>query len=148
FRLREDLSYGAGGDMVAGEETDFCRRVMEAGHQSWYLPDACVAHIVRAHQVGVWPVMQRYFRIGRGMYAIGGQGIDAEAATVFGYPRFVAPRLASRIGQAVALLLRRDRQGAVKNLMSVAMEAGRVHQWRVMRRREKCRAAGKSPRVI
>lgn len=133
LRFREDIGWGANGRMVAGEESEFCQRALAAGYGSWYVPEACVQHIVRPHQIGLRAVLQRYFRIGLGMEASGTPHFAGDVKTLFGYPRYLAPLLLRYLACSAYRLARGDSSGSVMALMQAAMQAGMAQQWRNMR---------------
>lgn len=134
-RFREDLGYGAGGDMVAGDEVEFAQRLMDAGHKSWFVPEACVQHIVRPYQIGIRPVLQRYFRIGRGIEATGGKQFGENLPTIGGYPRFLCRTLPPELMRAGGHFLRRDPYRGVRSFIDIAITCGRAYQWRQSRRK-------------
>lgn len=65
--LRFDEQVGPNGRAYAmGSETEFTQRVAQAGHASWYCPDAVVQHLVRAEQMTAPWLHGRALRYGRG----------------------------------------------------------------------------------
>jgi len=133
-KFREDVGYGAGGQMVAGDETDFVRRLLDAGLKSWFVPEARVRHIVRPYQVRIWPVLQRYFRIGRGTEAVGAQTFPQDLPTLFGYPRYLCKILPPKALRACGHFLRFDPYSGMNILIEIAVTCGRAFQWRQTRR--------------
>ncbi|MGK5023186.1 glycosyltransferase [Janthinobacterium sp. RB2R34] len=67
--LRFDDSIGPNGASYAmGGEVNFNLRLAQAGHLAWFCPQACVAHIIRVHQVTVSWVLRRAWLHGRGRF--------------------------------------------------------------------------------
>ena len=132
-KFRADIGYGAGGDMVAGEETYFAQKAFEARHKLRYVPQACVRHIVRRHQIGYWPVFQRYFRIGRGLEAISNHRLSEDTTTLFGFPRFLLRELPMDLLKCLSLILRGKGYEGARSLMDLAMTVGRAYQWKISR---------------
>lgn len=54
------------GSYAMGSETEFTQRVAQAGHASWYCPEAVVEHLVRAEQMTEQWLYGRALRYGRG----------------------------------------------------------------------------------
>ena len=131
YQISEDLGYGAHGDMVPGDESDFARRAVEDGHSIWFLPDAKLRHIVRPHEVAVWPVLRRYFRIGRGAAALDPGVFDKGLPRLFGYPRYLFRTVPVEIGKALKHALGGDLYSCMKTMIFVAMTVGQAYQWRM-----------------
>lgn len=135
---RFDAGIGPNGakNYAAGSETQLVLTLERKGHQAWYVPEACVQHIVRDDQIGVWPVLQRYFRIGRGMEATAGAGksFSEDLPTIAGYPRFLYRKLPLQVVRAGGHFLRLDPYHGVRTLMDVAVSCGRAYQWRRAKR--------------
>jgi glycosyltransferase involved in cell wall biosynthesis len=60
-------NYGPGA--IGGEDVDVVKRLLDAGHQAVFVPEALVRHLVRPEQIGLRAVWQREVRIGRVMAA-------------------------------------------------------------------------------
>ncbi len=54
------------GSYAMGSETEFTQRLAQAGHASWYCPEAVVEHMVRAEQMTEQWLHGRALRYGRG----------------------------------------------------------------------------------
>lgn len=54
------------GSYAMGSETEFTQRLAQAGHASWYCPEAVVEHMVRAEQMTEQWLYGRALRYGRG----------------------------------------------------------------------------------
>src|SRR3546814_16766020 len=67
----------------------FVQAAWSGGYKSHYGPGACVKRIVRPHQVGIYPVLQRYLRIGRAMALRSSGPFDPNGARILGYPRYL-----------------------------------------------------------
>ena len=74
---------------AGGEDTAFVQQALSQGAEARYVREACVQHIVRPQQVGLWPVFLRYLRIGRSMALSNPQTFDPAGAKVLGYPRYL-----------------------------------------------------------
>lgn len=130
--LREDVGYGASGEMIAGDETDFVRRAREAGHKAWFIPEARLRHIVRPHEVALKPVLRRYFRIGRGMAAINPASHPKNPHRLFGYPRHLYRAIPTRTLKAIMQLLKLDTYKFAKGLIHISMMVGHAYQVKAM----------------
>lgn len=100
--LRFDEGIGPNGASYAmGGEVNFNLRLAQSGHLAWFCPQACVAHIIRAHQVAVPWVLRRAWLHGRGRF---------RQQTDMTVPRWMLGRfMRDALGMAVAWL-RRDRE--------------------------------------
>lgn len=84
-----ELGVSSKGPMLAGEETDFVRRLQEGGVGVYYVKDALVRHIVRLNQVSVWSMMKRGFRNGRGAAQSDKNPLACSRIYIFGIPGYV-----------------------------------------------------------
>ena len=100
--LRFDDSIGPNGASYAmGGEVNFNLRLAQAGHLAWFCPKACVAHIIRAHQVAEPWVLRRAWLHGRGRFR------QQTSASV---PRWMLGRFMRDSLGWLAAWLRRDRE--------------------------------------
>lgn len=115
---------------VAGSETAFLMQAEAAGYRAHFVPEAVVEHIVRPWQIGVRPVVTRYFRIGRGMQKTGVAPINSHIPLLFGYPRYMYSKSLQDIAVAARTLAKGDSAGCVSRLMNLSTDWGRAYQWR------------------
>lgn len=118
---------------VAGSESDFLSKVANAGYKLSFAPDAIVLHIVRPNQVGIRPVLARYFRIGKGSQrrlAVHHQDELIQVATLLGFPRYLIRIALSNFFKAVLYFLKGSSYAAVNKLIDASYVAGRCFQWK------------------
>ena len=114
--LRFDDSIGPNGASYAmGGEVNFNLRLAQAGHLAWFCPQACVAHIIRAHQVAVPWVLRRAWLHGRGRFR---QQTDSTV------PRWMLGRLMRDSIGWLGAWLRRDREDMFVRRWELANIAG------------------------
>ena len=114
--LRFDDSIGPNGASYAmGGEVNFNLRLAQAGHLAWFCPQACVAHIIRAHQVAVPWVLRRAWLHGRGRFR---QQTDSSV------PRWMLGRFMRDSIGWLAAWLRRDREDMFVRRWELANIAG------------------------
>jgi len=130
FQERAGVNFRGTGTSGGGEDTAFVNEALARGHELRYLRAACVKHIVRPHQVGLRPVFQRYFRIGRSMTLHNPDQFDPQGATLFGYPRYLFRTIPKEALQAIALWLAGNSYRAANTMIGIAMTCGRASQWR------------------
>ena len=118
---------------AGGEDTAFVQSALAQGQQARYVADACVRHIVRPQQVGIYPVFQRYLRIGRSMALSNPETFDRRGARLLGYPRYLFRTVPRDVLRALALWLGGNSYAAADQLIGVAMTCGRAQQWRKLR---------------
>ncbi|TQE99630.1 MAG: glycosyltransferase [Spiribacter salinus] len=114
---------------VKGSETSFLLGLSVTGINAHFVPSARVAHIVRPEQIGLGPLVRRYYHIGRGRVRTGLQVYPEGVATLFGRPRFV---FSSALGEALhagRYLVSGDRAGAARHLLSMAEMLGAATEW-------------------
>lgn len=116
-----------------GSETSFLLKIANANYKFMYIPDACVQHIVRPHQVGITPVLKRYYSIGKGSYQLGEIKFDKSAATLFGLPRYTCRLLISDFAKASLLFTKGDSFKAMQKLIGVTTMLGAAIEMRKSR---------------
>src|SRR3546814_16899681 len=89
FSERPGVNFDGQAAAAGGEDTHFVQAAVSRGYKAHYVPVACVKHIVRPHQVGIYQVLQRYPRIGRAMALSGARPFDPTAARLLGYTRYL-----------------------------------------------------------
>ncbi len=115
---------------AGGEDTAFVQEALSRGELSHYVPSARVKHIVRPHQVGIYPVFQRYLRIGRSMALSNPETFDPRGARMLGYPRYLFRTVPQDVLRALRYWVTGNSYAAADALIGVAMTCGRAQQWR------------------
>ena len=118
---------------VGGEDTRFAREVLARGVASWFVPNACLRHIVRVHQIGIRPVFQRYVRIG-GAIVLRNPDYYEGRAHVFGLPAVELSYIARHTLRGLYRLTLRQPETAARHMVNLALTFGKVRQWRMLRR--------------
>jgi hypothetical protein len=122
------------GGKSPGDETELAIRLTKNGHRLFFIPEASVMHIVRSNELGLRPVLARYFRIGRGIQRICGHlAPSGHYRTWFGYPRFVFRQILGDFCRSGQFILRNRRAEAVGSLMNASVRIGQAYQWRLER---------------
>lgn len=131
-RFCEDAGVNFTGTFTSagGEDTRLIYELLQQGEKSWYVPDACLQHIVRPHQVGVQPVLQRYFRIGRASEATGVHRFPDSMPRFLGYPRYLFKTIPLSITHSVALFACGRTYKAMDKMIRVATSCGQAVEWR------------------
>lgn len=132
FSERPGVNFSGTTTSGGGEDTAFVKAALALGHSACYLPDARVRHIVRPQQVGLGPVFQRYYRIGRSMTLHDPAQFDPAGGRLFGYPRYLFRSLPLDGLRALGHLLRGDSHAAADEMIGIAMTCGRAREWRAM----------------
>ena len=130
FSERPAMNFSGTTTSAGGEDTAFVLEAMALGHQTHYVPAACVNHIVRPAQIGIRPVLQRYQRIGRSMSLNDPQQFDPEAATFLGYPRYLFRTIPGDVLRALGHWISGNSYAAASVLIGAAMTYGQAQQWR------------------
>lgn len=130
FSERSSMNFSGTGTSAGGEDTAFVNEAVAQGYRTHYVPAACVLHIVRPHQVGLRPVLQRYLRIGRSMTLNNPDQFDPGGARLFGYPRYLFRTVPGDALRAMGAWVVGDSYAAADRLIGVAMTCGRAQQWR------------------
>jgi glycosyltransferase involved in cell wall biosynthesis len=76
-------------DLLGGEDTEYCRRLMHAGEKLIYAPDAVVYHPVEQFRTTRKYMRSFAFHYGRWMIRVG--GVPHGANCWFGVPRYLYP---------------------------------------------------------
>lgn len=77
------------GDLLGGEDTEFCRRLLNAGEKLIYAPKAVVHHPVELHRLK--KKYLRTFAFNYGRYGVRLSGIPDHATYYLGVPRYMFP---------------------------------------------------------
>lgn len=86
-RYRPDLCRR--GDLLGGEDTEYCRRILNGGEVLMYAPQAVVYHPVERHQAEKKYLQSFAYHYGRHSIRIG--TIPLDAPCYFGVPRYFFP---------------------------------------------------------
>jgi glucosyl-dolichyl phosphate glucuronosyltransferase len=77
------------GNLLGGEDTELCRRILNAGEKLIYIPQAIVYHPVEKHRVDKKYLTRFAFNYGRFMTRL--SGVPDGAKCYFGIPRYMFP---------------------------------------------------------
>lgn len=137
IRFSEDggINFTGQATSQGGEDTDFVKRCLEVGYTTWYVPTAVNRHIVRQEQIGLVPVVRRYFRIGRAGARQGPGATKPRPVMLFGYPRYLYRVIPVEVGLAAIDWFGGRKYKAAHRLVDVAMSCGRAHQNKLMQQR-------------
>lgn len=124
FSTEPHTNYGSTRGAAGGEDTRFVKELAGSGVETWYIQEAVVEHIVRPEQVGVWPVLKRYYRIGRSVVHETREPLPEGLPTVFGFPRYLIRSIVTRSFGAMGSYVSGKKYEAMSVLLSVATDAG------------------------
>jgi glycosyltransferase involved in cell wall biosynthesis len=125
WRFREEFLVGEHGLM--GEDSDFVRRAVAAGHRVAFAPTASVRHIIRPRQSSLIWMQHRFIRHGRSMVLI-------EGNTGGAFPRWrVRAAATAAFGVALAAV-RQDRARMFELMTAAAYHVGALCQSMAPRR--------------
>jgi glycosyltransferase involved in cell wall biosynthesis len=106
---RFDESVGpAAGQYMMGSETEFTGRVESLGYRAWFDAEARVGHIIRPHQMEREWIVQRGFRLGRGLYRHEQKIMPPGVAMIRGVPRWKYREYLDAHWRALTARLRSD----------------------------------------
>lgn len=125
----EGLNFARTFSSSGGEDTRLVHDILKQGEKLWYVPEACIQHIVRPHQVGIRPVLQRYFRIGRAIEADGSHRFPDELPTLFGYPTSVFKMIPLSVSHALLLFAFGKTHQSMEKLVGTAVTCGQASKW-------------------
>lgn len=135
-----DYPLGIGPDGTAayakGSETSFLLQLHRAGHAAKYVPAAIVRHIVRPHQVGILPVLRRYFQIGQGGVRLHPDRAWHSHPTIFGIRRYIYSLTLRECSLALAAFVRRDSYNCMVRLIDLQMTLGKSYEERKIRKNQ------------
>lgn len=138
FSFSGDVGPDGTKSYVAGSESDFLSKVANAGYKLKFAPDAIVFHIVRPEQVGIRPVLARYFRIGKGSerrLATHHQDEIVQVATFLGFPRYLIRTILVDFSRATIYFFKGSSYAAINKLIDASYTAGRCYQWKKINKR-------------
>jgi glycosyltransferase involved in cell wall biosynthesis len=124
--FRKDL-WIAGKNLVGGEDTDFVRQAVEHGFKLWFSKKISLRHIVKQHEITMWSVSKRYFRIGRSMSAVSPRNTNNDKL-LFNYPRWVVSSLFKMGAEAFCYFLILQRYKAMSKIIDMSILYGKAYQ--------------------
>jgi glycosyltransferase involved in cell wall biosynthesis len=138
WRFGQGFMVGSQGLM--GEDSDFIRRLVKAGHGVGFAPNAVVRHIIQEEQMSWWWMQRRFFRHGRTMFMFeaeerGARTTDERTA----FPRWRIRRAAATALKFLLVAPRRDRGRTFALARSLAYDLGALKQAWLMRREPRAR---------
>lgn len=112
-----------GTDNTGGEEVDFYRRLLGAGHSVWWTPHAVIHHRIEVEKLNRRYFLDLHYRQGR-MEGLRRRGAGSRVP-----PRYLIPQL----GRAVMAVGRQwaaeGRNSTVRKEMNIAYFAGYIYGW-------------------
>ncbi|NRR30556.1 glycosyltransferase [Oxalobacteraceae bacterium] len=131
---RFDDTLGPNGAAYAmGSETEFNRRLAEAGERSWFCAGARVRHLIRPWQLSRAYILERAWRYGRGQYR---QERPDDCPRLLGVPRWMVARALQELVRLAGAALRRDADRVFVHRWELARLGGYLHEaWRGQRSR-------------
>ncbi|MFD2167325.1 glycosyltransferase [Thalassotalea euphylliae] len=123
--FRDDL-WIANKAKVGGEDTDFVKRAQANGFRIFFDSEAEVEHIVRANEVGIIPVVNRYFRIGRSIAATTELNFGS-SKTAFGYPLWAYVETLKKSATCLMLWFKNKRYESAEILIELSMLWGKLN---------------------
>ncbi|MGB0748692.1 MAG: glycosyltransferase [Magnetospiraceae bacterium] len=124
----------APGQYRMGSETEFTRRLTQAGYKPWFSNAPRVGHIIRPWQMDRDWIIKRSARLGRGVcYRDSGQD-PAKTPLLFGVPRWRLRGLLEEMGKWATSTLRADRTAAFAARLEIAFLMGYFAEVRAMQK--------------
>ncbi len=133
---RFDVTVGPSqdGNYIMGSETEFARRLDEAGHHPVYLPEALVHHQIRPGQMDFKWLKKRAYKAGRSsVLKEAGKGASASRA-MGGVPRYLYRRLLES-GTAYMVSTLFDRPDKIEEGMRFYVLKGTIDEYRRLAKR-------------
>jgi glycosyltransferase involved in cell wall biosynthesis len=88
------------GDLLGGEDTEYCQRLLNAGEKLYYAPKAIVYHPVEEHRLRKKYLQSFAFYYGRYSMRIG--GLPPNPKSYFGVPRYLFPVAMKFLGKWIS----------------------------------------------
>ncbi|MGE4559138.1 MAG: glycosyltransferase family 2 protein [Desulfobulbus sp.] len=92
WRFDSSIGPSQKSNYIMGSETEFVLRLVAAGHQPIYLPEALVYHQIRPEQMSFNWLKMRAYRAGLGSVVVDNGG-ELCGSEIFGVPRYLYRRL-------------------------------------------------------
>lgn len=128
-RTDDNTNYRGTGTATGGVDSWFAHDASQGG-VIWYVPQARLKHMVRAHEIGVKPVFDRYVRIGLTNYHADPDIAPLFTPRVAGLPVRMIGRLARSAAGGLYRLARGDTEAAARRMLTFATDWGRIKSWR------------------
>ena len=128
YRTERGINYMGTGTGTGGVDSWFARDA--SGGEVWYVPEACLKHMVRRHEIGVRPVFRRYVRIGMTNYHVEPDTEHLFAQQFLGVPIKLFKRMIREAGGGIYRLARGDTEAAARRMLTFATDWGRMKSWR------------------
>lgn len=88
------------GDLLGGEDTEYCQRLLNAGEKLYYAPKAIVYHPVEEHRLQKKYLQSFAFSYGRYILRLG--GLPQNTKCYFGVPRYLFPVALRFVGKWIS----------------------------------------------
>ena len=124
FNTDASTNYGSSKNAAGGEDTRFVKELAARGVRTLYVQEAIVQHIVRPEQIGVFPVLKRYYRIGKAIANGAQETSPTNIKTIYGFPRHLIRSIATRSIRAIGDYLSGEKYKAMSLMLDVAIDAG------------------------
>lgn len=125
WRLGEQFLVGKYGLM--GEDSDFVRRLSEAGYKVGFVPTAEVHHIVHNDQLSWWWMLRRFFRHARAMFMLDDVR-RIEDRLEFSFPRWRILRSIKLLPRMMSAASRGDKAQLFLHVRVVIYDLGAIWQ--------------------
>ena len=89
YRFDEAMGPDGTSNYTMGDETEFTRRLVNAGQKTWYCERAVVEHFIRSEQLRSDWILHRAIPFARGEYRLGVSPSDNQIPHWFGIPRYL-----------------------------------------------------------
>jgi glycosyltransferase involved in cell wall biosynthesis len=130
-RFNEAIGPSAQGGIM-GAETELLNRLAVGGMKSCFAPTVRVKHIVHKHQFTRRWVLRRFFRHGRGEFAIHRWRQGARDRRLFNAPRWIVRRFLGHLLRLPFAAVTFDQRRYMPRLCLAAFYLGQIHQARIM----------------
>jgi len=112
-----------GADNTGGEEVDFYRRLLAAGMNVWWTPEAVINHRIQAAKLSRSYFLDLHYRQGR-MEAIRRRGLGSRLP-----PMYIYGQMLRAISSAWTVFRKEGRNASLRNEMNVAYFLGLISGW-------------------
>jgi glucosyl-dolichyl phosphate glucuronosyltransferase len=115
------------GKRMPGNESELCRRMLEAGEKLFYVPQAVIHHLVDRKKITKSHYKHTYFAFGRSF--VRRWGVPGDAVYYFGFPRMMLPGL---VLHTMKWFSATDRRHRFYHKMQAYQRAGEIYEARQM----------------
>lgn len=112
-----------GTDNTGGEEVEFYRRLLNAGHKVWWTPEAVIHHRIQAAKLERRYFLDLHYRMGR-MDAIRKRGTGSRVP-----PRYLFGQLTRAVASVWTLWRLAGRHATLRKEMNIAYFLGQIIGW-------------------